>query len=288
MNMPDLLTEYGVHFYSGGRESREGWINLKCPYCEKNPYLGYNLSGRYFHCWYCGWHPLIDTLHLLTGVNEGVCKELAWELPRRVLSRGLEQRGKLETPPGVGSLSNFHTGYLYSRGFWPRIRPQLWGIKGIGQDGGMYRWRLFLPFFLQGEMVSWTTRKINDSFPGPRYLAARDDQSIIPIERLLYGIDMVRNSVIVCEGPLDAIAIGPGAVAVCGTRTSPHQLDQLSKVPYRAICFDREPTAQERARGLARDLSVFDGQTVNVELETGKDPSRASKVEIEGLRRLLL
>jgi DNA primase len=99
---------------------------------------------------------------------------------------------------------------------------------------------------------------------------------------------LVRHAVIVCEGPIDAWTIGPGAVATCGLGYTRSQLMELSQFPVRVVCFDREPAAQKRARRLARQLQVFPGETHVVELETGKDANECQRNEIMELRKQFL
>lgn len=286
MDFAELLTQYRIPFHASGSKTRQGWINLQCPWCDKDPYLGYNISGRYVSCWNCGRHGLTATIKLLTGLSQNECVDLIGELPHDFVGgEKLRAKGQLVLPTGLGPLGTLHRDYLRERGLSSRSLIKLWEIAGIGQFGGLLRWRIFIPIYFNNQLVSWTTRAIGDR--RPRYWSARDSESLVPIENLLYGIDYVRNTVIVCEGPVDVWALGPGAVAVLGLRTSPSQLEQLSRVPKRVICFDAEPNAQHRARRLLNDLSVFDGETVNVVLESGKDAAEASEEEVRMLRSLL-
>lgn len=286
MDFADVLTDQRIPHHASGSKTRRGWINFRCPYCLKDPYMGYNRNGRYVHCWNCGGHPLWDTIHKLTNLPIGQCWDIINQLPTTFLLPELQTKGKLEIPYGVGPLSEFHREYLHDRRLNAARIVRNWGIEGIGQAGGALRWRLYIPIDWYGKTVSWTTRHIRDKLP--KYWSATDAQSEVPIDNLLYGIDAVRNSVIVVEGPIDVWAIGYGAVATLGTKTSSAQLAQLSAIPLRVICFDAEPDAQARARKLANDLSVFEGVTHVIQLDTGKDASRAHPSEIESLKREFL
>lgn len=290
MEFTELLTQFRVLHHASGSKTREGWVNFRCPFCGKDPYMGYNVRGRYVNCWSCGKHDLYHTIQLLTQALPADCHRFIAELPIWLSAlEPLVPRGFIERPWGAGPLAYAygHRDYLIKRGFDPDVISSLWDVEAIGQCGeSLLRWRLFIPICLRGEIVSWTTRAVGNK--EPRYLSAKDNQSAIPIEQLVYGIDYVRGTAIICEGPLDAWAIGPGAVALCGLRTSPSQLEQLSRIPRRVVCFDAEPVAQTRARKLMADLSVFDGETINLCLETGKDPAEASKEEIRLIRRKYL
>jgi DNA primase len=178
-----------------------------------------------------------------------------------------------------------HRKYLSNqRRLDPDEIAQLWGVQGIGL-AAEYAWRLWIPVYHFGEVVSWTTRAIGT---GMRYLHAPPEQESVPIKSVLYGSDLVRHAVIICEGPIDAWTIGPGAVATCGLGYTREQLIKLSQFSVKVVCFDSEFQAQKRARRLARQLQVFPGETYVVELQTGKDPNEADRREIMELRKTYL
>lgn len=285
MELTDVLDEYHVPYHTSGSKTRPGWLNLRCTRCGKDPYLGYNLAGHYFSCWNCGYVPVWEAIGELTQLPGKHIMRIVQELKPGYCIVKQEHKGKLKIPTGINGLSEYHRIYLKSRKLLPSRIVNQWEINGIGQLGGQLRWRIYIPIHLHGEVVSWTTRAIGRR--EPRYWSAKDEESNVPIDRLLYGVDHARTTAILCEGPVDVWAIGPGAVAVLGLQTTPARLEQLSRFSRRVICFDREPKAQERARQLQRNLSVFDGETINVVLESGKDPADADKSEIESLREFL-
>ncbi len=286
INFTDILTDYHIPFHESGKNTRRGWVNFMCPYCQKDPYMGFNVEGRYVNCWACGRHPLWETLHIITREPPPVVWGWIKEIPETFILPEMKPVGKLKVPIGVEPMGELHQEYLHDRRLNASRVARDWQVQGISGFGGHLRYRLFIPIHLRGQVVSWTTRSITKR--EPRYWAAKDDESSIPIERLLYGVDGCRNGIIVVEGPVDVWAIGPGAVATLGTRVSPAQLAQLSSFPVRVVCFDSEPDAQARARKLANDLSVFEGVTHNVVLETGKDAASASKDEVKALKKEFL
>ena len=162
---------------------------------------------------------------------------------------------------------------------------RLWDIKATG-NMGQFAWRIFIPIMLNGKQVSWTTRAIGSSLP--RYKSAKPKEEIVEHKHLLYGEDCVRHSVIVVEGPLDAWAIGPGAVALMGLSYTAEQVTRIAKYPIRTVCFDREPKAQIVADKLAGELSCFPGETQSVGLVTGDDPATADVEEVRELRKKFL
>lgn len=284
-----ILINYNIHYKTEGHHHcRSGWIQFDCPFCGKgtNKYhMGYSLDGRFANCWRCGHHSLASTIAELTGLSikskqlQSVVKSLPSEKIEIV-----ERRGKLELP-NTGKLLKQHKEYLRSRGF-DNIEEleTLWNIKGIGIDANL-AWRIFLPIYYNGEVVSWTTRSISKETKR-RYIGAAAHQEIIDKTHLLYGQHYARHAVIVCEGPFDVWKIGPGAVGTFGLNFSQQQILQLLKYPVRYICMDNEIVAQQRARGLADMLSLYPGDTYNIQLDS-KDAGSASEKELKRLRRLV-
>jgi hypothetical protein len=281
-----LLDDYHVHYEASGPKTRQGWLNLRCVRCQKDPYLGFNIARSYCSCWSCGYLPLWEVIHKLTHLPEDDCRALAGDYKSGASARlDFKPTGhSCSWPTGYhAGLLPPHEAYLLGRGFIPAEVAERWSIGGIDHLGGRLAWRIFIPIFMDGLWASWTTRTIGTR--EPRYIGARDDECLVSLQDCLYGLDHCRQSVILVEGPLDAWAGGPGFVANLGVNTSCAKLERLSRYPLRVTCFDNESQAQARARKLADDLSVFGGVTRNVVLESGKDPSRADPAELEQLRR---
>lgn len=292
MKIEAMLRQYRVPYKTGGTDSHvgRGWIGVHCPWCGKHSdkyHLGINISTDhpFATCWKCGSKRLIDVLVKLTHEPPAVCYQLLDGLERSVSKVEERSLGKFQMPAGVGPMGKAHKRYLKSRGMDPDAIAQLWGVQGIGLASYL-SWRLWIPIHYHGEPVSWTTRAIGQA--EPRYITATPEQESMSIKSVLYGGDMVRHAAIICEGPIDCWAIGPGAVAVCGLSYTKEQLVEMSNFPVRVVCFDSEPQAQKRARRLARELRLFPGETHVVELESGGDPAEADKTEIEELRRRYL
>lgn len=289
MTIPELLREANVPTREAGEHHHvsRGWIGVDCSDCSPNSgrfRLGINLAKNFATCWTCGYKPLVKTLMVLTGRPGSELYSLLAGLGYFRQERA-ERAGKVVIPDGVGKLSPAHRKYLKRRGLDPAIISKVWGVRGIGLHARL-AWRLFIPVHLDGKVVSWSTRAICDENPR-RYVSAPASEEAVPVKDVVYGLDHARHAVIVCEGPFDCWKIGPGAVATLGTAYTQAQLLKLSKFPVRAICFDNEPAAQQRATRLANDLRAFAGQTFVVGLDA-KDPGSASDKEITELRKRFL
>lgn len=288
MNFADVLSQHRVPFETEGRYSRPGWVQFKCPFCyggrdANKLYAGFNIAHGYVNCWRCGFHGVAKTLVALTSMTWLEATALVGELDT-LRARDERTRGRLVVPRGVGPLLTAHKRYLRRRGFSPRELVKLWGIRGIGIASSL-EWRIFIPIYWRGRVVSWTTRSLTDE--EPRYVSAAPDQEDENHRDLLYGEDYARNAIIVHEGPLDVWRTGPGATATLGTQVTRAQLLKISRYPRRIICFDNEPAAQRRANKLVKELAVFRGETSNVVLDA-KDAGESDDATIGELREILL
>lgn len=295
MRLLDVVRELRIPVAPEGHEHRRlGWLNIDCHLCSrgwKHFRLGLNEHYVYGSCWHCGRVNIVEALSVLSGESKANVHKLLEELrsgarlsPHPSRSR---ERGRLVLPRNVGCLTSAHIRYLESRNLDPDEVMKFWEVQGLGLEAESHlRWRLFIPVFLHGEMVSWTTRSIGDTH-AVRYRSASPEQESVDHKSILYGADHARHSIIVCEGPIDAWTIGPGTVATMGTAYSRTQVLEMVRYPLRVICFDNERTAQIRAKILCDMLSVFPGQTFNVRLD-GKDPNSSSRREIKELRKRFL
>lgn len=295
MRMDQFLEQSGVQVApEGHHHARGGWLQMDCPFCSKSSQryrLGYNTYGNYFNCWVCGPKKTVETLVELTGRPKQFIVQYLFENFTPVFDKTDRATGTLKIPAGVGRMLRAHRSYLsVTRNLNPDKIEKLWHVQGIGLASKL-SWRLWIPIQLNGRTVSWTTRTIGTR--GLRYVSASPEEEAVCHKDLLYGEDYCRHAVVVCEGPIDVWAIGPGAVATFGTSYSRKQLLRMVKYPVRVVCYDNEPEAQQRARRLCDDLEAYPGQTYNVVLEQSKDPGDSAREasgadEVKELRRRFL
>lgn len=290
MKLAKILSQYNIDSApEGHHHSRVGWIQIDCPFCGKDSkkwHLGYNKEDNYFNCWQCGYHSLVSVLMELTGLSFKKCMRLFGDLELTTTIKKEKVRGKLILPKGIAKLQTVHIRYLRQRGFDYKEIQKLWKIQGIGLAKQL-AWRIFIPIIYRGKIVSWTTRSLSLTGKAVRYVSAGLEEESIPHKSLLYGEDYAGHSIIINEGPLDAWAIGPGAVATLGTGYTQAQINRMVNYPVRVVCFDSERESQKRARKLCDDLSVFPGETFNIVLDK-KDAGETSKKDIRKIRKRFL
>lgn len=288
MKFREFLEEYNIHTAPEGHEhSTEGWIQFDCPFCSKDSQhwrMGYNIKGGFVNCWSCGSHSVASVIKEYTNLSYKAIKKICDEIvPEKTPTMQENIRGILDLPP-IGNLQDAHIRYLNKRGFNHYKIQKLWQVKATGIVGYL-KWRLFIPIIHQGKIVSWTSRAIKSN-DGKKYISAKPNQELVPHKNILYGGDYVRHTAIIVEGPIDAWAIGPGAVATFGTAFTQQQVMALLKVPRRVVCYDNEFIAQQQANKLCDALGPFSGETINVKLDS-KDPGEANISELKKLRRFL-
>lgn len=293
MNIEDLFKQSNIQFMRHGEHHHvtEGWINIDCPHCSPKMQkfrLGWNLRERYFNCWSCGPQQTINTVMVATNLPFRSVKELVKGIVPDDYFEVRKTSNKVIIPDSVGPLHHAHIRYLYGRRF-DKIDDLIakWKIQGIDHLGENLAWRIYIPIYFDNELVSWTTRTIGKKNP-QRYLSAGLNECKFNLKHLLYGEDYVDGKVIiVTEGPINVWRIGPGSVATFGLEYTSKQVLKIAKYPIRYICMDANPDAQEVAEKLCSDLSVFEGETHNIELETGDDPASVNDKEVKQLQRLL-
>jgi hypothetical protein len=287
MDLQELLDNYHVDYITEGHHHcTPTSIQVDCPYCSqgwKRWRMGLHKYRRSANCWVCGRHSFVETLAEITKESYSNLRKVLSLL--YIKDKQEKKRGKLELPKYLGELLPAHRKYLENRGLNIQELAEVWQIKGIGPAPKL-AWRIFIPITYRGAVVSWTTRAIGEN--QIRYINARPDQESISAKELLFGQDHARSSsVLVVEGPFDAMRIGKGAVATFGISFSKSQLRKIADYPRRTVCFDSEREAQIRARKLCDDLSMFPGETRNVVIKSGKDPGSASEKETQELRELI-
>lgn len=294
MNIIDVLKELEVpHLTDGHEHCRDGWVQIDCVHCTPGMQrwrCGIPINGFVANCWACGKFNLAETLSRASNrrIEEvrGVLAVYSQNSPITAPQRARKEVGGRYVPPGMlTELNPVHDSFLRKRRFDPEEIERLWSVRGICLHPRL-PWRLFIPIFHNWEPVSWTTRSIVEDH-AVRYRSATPEEEKIHLREILYGEDYCRHAIAVQEGPPDAWAIGPGAVATLGTGYSELQLLRMIKYPVRIICFDNEPAAQVRARKLCDELAVFPGTTHNVTF-SAKDASRSPKSEIREFRKRFL
>lgn len=263
MDLLRIYLDHGVPTADEGqRHYREGWLNTPCPFCTGNFgfHLGATIDGRVFYCWRCGWKPPTLALSKLLNVKESEVPAIIKEYGGPVLDViQPEIHTKPWKIPAVIGLQPNHKRYLKKRGFDYKHLEDVWGITGTGPtstlDGISYAYRLFIPIYWNGQMVTFQTRDVTNKHP-QRYLACPKDREQIHHKHILYGQQQHWGATGICvEGVTDVWRLGVNSFATFGIKYTPKQLRVMAQNFKRiAVVFDDDPQAVEQAGILVDEL----------------------------------
>lgn len=234
---------------------------LVCPFCDRKKLI-VNVEKRAWHCWHCeklrpdAHGGLLDLIQLLEGLDRGQAGD-------RVLdgfhgSFGLEKVEDLPNDSGFRSLENTveialpnhclrvsdHTGilpYCERRGI-TRQDAESFGLLWCTR--GRYGNRLIFPVWEDHWVVYWQARAMWEKEDHPEN-KGRYTKSLNPPKTegaagsgdVLYNLHQAQQypSVVITEGPIDAIHVGPDAVATFGKRLTPTQIGKLVRAGIRRV-----------------------------------------------------
>ena len=285
MDIIRFYTDNNIPHDTEGKNVGAGWVNVQCPYCnDLSNHLGFSLTGDFFKCWRCGWHPFKETLVKLSGLSyaqvEDTLHLYGGKTPHHSSAPVTrEERRPNKLPSGAEPLKNAHKQYLTRRGFDPDQLEQRWGLLGTGPVSSLdetdYKHRIIIPIYWEGHRVSFTSRDITNKSP-QRYKACPRERESVHHKDILYGKQHKwSNTGIWAEGPTDVWRLGVNAFATFGTEVTPRQVHQIAKHFQRVvILFDNEPAAQTQANKLAAEVRLHG---VKAEISVVKNDPGAMK-----------
>lgn len=278
MNFQKLFEDYKISYST--RVNR-GWINSNCPYCDTKTdsfNMGFNPNGKgYCTCWKCGGHDLNRTLSLLLGIPRTELPAVLSQYEGRSgvlqeLNKKTAKAKHLELPNQ--GFTSAERKYLISRNFSPRFLHEKYGVVG-GGIAGDWKYRIIIPLYYKGVLVSWTGRSIlgKQTLKDkkiPRYKNLSIEKSIYSSKDLFYNLDKSQGkSVILTEGCFDVIRLGDengnsdNVICSLGTQLTESQIKLLGERFEKVfIMFDNEPEAQIKARKFGMRIA-----SIGVEVE---------------------
>lgn len=298
MNFEKLLKDYNVPNFS---DKSGEWINIDCPYCdeEKGHYnLGLNCAGNYYHCWKSiHSYPLTKVLSDVLSISQSEVREILKDYKGGATIVKKEKLSKvkyLELP--TNTFTKAERKYLKSRDFDPKYLYKKYHVVGGGIDGD-WKFRIIIPVYYQGQLLSWTGRSILSKeklkqLDVPRYKNLSIEKSVKNIKELFFNIDNCKSdTVVLTEGAFDVLRFDGNAICSMGTELTESQINLLaSRFRKIFILFDNEPEAQEKARKFGLQLSSIgiDVEVVNAYDDFGKnDMGECSQEEIESIKKEL-
>lgn len=301
MDILQFYDDFHIDYVTEGhRHSRPGWVNVSCPFCIGNPgyHLGFSLNRNNFTCYRCGSHSTIEVISTLANVSAKEAFALVRQyngLAVRIdLPKEEEQKEDFVLPTRITPLQQAHKRYLRSRGFDPDFVSSTFEVQSMGAisflDKMDLKWRLFIPIFWEGRMVSFQTRDITNKHPY-KYITCPKNSEIMHHKHILYGNEIhwqkTRKGICV-EGVTDVWKLRDYAFAVFGIKYKREQVKEIMK-NFDEVCivFDDEPQAQEQAQKLKAALTIRGMKKVWIEKIVG-DPASLSDIDADALVKKIL
>jgi DNA primase len=197
-------------------------------------------------------------------------------------------------PPETAPLTSLHKKYLLKRNFDPDRLVEDWNIAGTNHQGD-YRFRIIIPIYLYGELISFQSRDIT-GVSVLRYKACPVKKTILSHKNILYGIDEAKEKrVIVVEGIFDVWRLNannPGAsVSTFGTKVTDKQvLLLIERFDEINILFDsqeKDKDALTNAQDLADKVTAL-GKEAHVYNLIKGDPADLSQEEADDIVKQIL
>ena len=302
MDVLRLYQDYNVGYVTEGhKHARPGFINTECPFCKSLPgsnpgyHLGWNVNDHYFTCWRCGWHPVIQTVSGLLEVSERDVRKLLTPYGRVITTIDVNKPIKVDKktfrlPSCVEPLKKAHKLYLIKRNYDPDRLEKLWKLKSTGPisllDKIDYGKRILIPFYWNGQLVTFDARAANDKNP-LRYQACPKHREAFERKHILYGNQEKWKDTGICvEGATDVWRLGPLSFATCGIKYTPRQI-RLIKASFKrvAVVFDEGAEATKQALKLVAELKFRGVDAFHVPIEG--DPGAMKQSEADYLVKQL-
>ena len=290
-----FFDDYGIDYYSHGKNISSGWLGLNCPKCsDVSQHLGFNPESGAFVCWRCGKMSVKEAIKDLTGKTwpevYRIFEKYAKGTREKTYAKVIKEKDiDVNLPAGIlPKFSKKHRQYLENRKFDADELIVNWDLKATGHLGA-YKHRILAPITLNNVLISYQGRDITGK-SSMRYMACRGELEKINHKNSLYGIDEVPGqSVVVVEGITDVWRLGYGAVATFGIKYSESQVLLLSKFKRIFVLFDEyDDNAQEAAEKMVFCLGLLgnDVQKINTGLDV--DPGDMSDNDALHLMRELM
>lgn len=295
-NIIQFYQDHKIDYHLSGKNVMDGWVNIQCPFCkDESNHLGVFINRpRKIKCWRCGEHTLPELLSQFSDKDiktlykeykaEGEDAEIVEEKKEKTRVDFKEIQKTFSKNSDVIIVKYGYKHYLLKRNFDPAKIELEWGVRG-GIETGDYRYRLMIPIYSKGQIVSFQGRDVTGK-QDVKYLTCHGTN----IKNYLYGIDYVYGDrVIITEGVTDVWRLGKGnAIATFGIEYTKKQIELIVKRKFKHVIvfFDSEPQAMKASSSLISTLELYGIRCTNIMIPT-KDPASLSQDEANEIVKLL-
>lgn len=272
---------------------RNGWYNVCCPFCaDHNYHLGISDRG-YATCFKCGWHSIESVFSALFNCGFQKARHLARTAYTTTTIDAPEKlKGDFKVPSSGEGLSKQANAYLRER--FPYMTDAEYATMVSTYKITSTRWdyeealyanRVIFPNLYNGKAVSWQGRDYTGTAQA-KYILPPKENELLFHKNFLWGIDFVPyDKVVVCEGVMDALSVGAGAVHTHGVKWNKVQAAELMSFKEVFICYDSDEAGEIGAKSLAS--KICHRTNVKIVKLSGHDLNSCSKQELDDVKGLL-
>lgn len=298
MELKEFLQDTGVEYWTSGKNVSSGYINIRCvfPECDdRTNHLGINKKSLKCNCWKCGPHSFIDVIMELKECSFKEAKKIYKSISKNEFYES-EQKStknkKLIFPPKATKIfPKQHLKYLKKRGFNAKSIIKQFNLYACGFDDQNYKFRIIIPIYQNGKIVSFTSRDITGNADNA-YKTAKPSESLIDPKKCIFNIDTIKpgKDVILTEGPFDVMKFGEGAICFLGVKLTDKRILQLSNknIDRLFIIYDNDKETKTGERSSKRIMEVLKfhiRKIIVVTLNKHKDLGEMSFDEIQQIKR---
>lgn len=299
INFVKLFDNFKVDYTT---KRNRNWTNTYCPYCgdSYNHYqLGFSDKEEFCSCWKCGWHPVDEALsYVLKIPKKEVNKILSQYRNGYSKNKKINNVKKIELPHF--GFTDMEYNYLVSRHFNPNNLQKKFKVNG-GGEVGRWAYRIILPFFYKGTLISWTGRSILsketcEELEIPRYYNLSVEESVLNPKEYWFNSDNAsKDSVIIVEGPFDALRLEDDCISGWGsTITEKQKLYLVKNYKKVYLLFDNDnidgkDTGEKKSIKLKKELEALglEVQDIGSYLKefNRKDPGELTYSEVREIKK---
>jgi DNA primase len=291
----DFLEDRGVDYMTAGNKNiSAGWIGLSCPWCgDHSTHLGISLETNLVSCFRCGKKgSVIHLIQQIDSCSMSKAESTALKFVSTDFSHLIKKERKhAETtlyPTGTGdTFLPIHDNFLARRRYDRKFIQQRYDILAVGPTCDDWKFRIIIPIFLDGELVSYVGRDCTDK-ADIKYKNVPAERCTRQVKDCVYGIDTLKQGGvgIIVEGVFDAWRLGKYALPTFGTQYTTNQLALVArkKLSKLYVCFDQD--AHTKGDELAHTVSSVCNDVELILLDEG-DPDDLTEDEVWELRREL-
>ena len=309
-----IFQKYNIPTAQSGRHKRQGYSNVVCPFCTGSDgmHRGFCQETGHSTCYRCGFSPTPKALSAVLRIDFDKAQQLINQHTTGFIKSSYQgfcsEVNVCDTKSlNIRDMVKFHRLYLEKRGFNVDRLIHFFNLKSTGTETNpfYYKNKIFIPFYLNNELVTYSTRDISvdtkQSGMRSKYITCKKQQSVLPPNYFIYNFDNIRHRknkrTLFFEGCADVWKFPTCAGALSGVKFPPAQVKFIvDNFNFPVFLLDCDDAGDKGAQKAFDEIEVLTGRTPEVyELDGSlknsdgslKDPGDFTYSEVEDLLKQL-